>query len=86
MADPTWKLLTTVTDHPTALSLAEVLSREGILVRLVSEASVLGQAATTRIFVEASRLYRARTLISQQSFTDEELTQLATGEIEADEV
>ena len=75
---PTWKLLTTFTDHPSALSLAEVLSSHGIPVRLSSEASVMGWAATTHVFVEAHRHFRARTLLSDQAISDEELTRLAT--------
>jgi len=73
MNDPTWKLLTTLTDHPSALLLADGLSREGIAVRLMSDAMLLGQASATRVYVQAPQLYRARQLISQE-WSDEELT------------
>jgi hypothetical protein len=73
MTDPTWKLLTTLTDHPSALLLADGLSREGIGVRLMSDAMLLGQASATRVYVEAPQLHRARLLISQD-WSDEELT------------
>ncbi|HEY4215201.1 MAG TPA: hypothetical protein VGM84_27265 [Steroidobacteraceae bacterium] len=85
MGVPTWKLLTTFTDHPSALSLAEVLSSHGIPVRLSSEASVMGWAATTRLFVEAHRHLRARNLLPDQTLSDEELTGLATGTLGTDE-
>lgn len=80
MSETEWRLLTTLTDLPSAQSLAQVLSAEGIATRLASDASVLGQAAPTRLYVEATHSYRARRfLLTQRQFSDEELELLATG-------
>jgi hypothetical protein len=64
MSDPTWKLLTTLPDLPSAQSLAEVLSASGIAARVSSDAGVLGQAAPSRIYVGADDLRRAQEFIS----------------------
>jgi len=85
MTDPTWKLLTTLTDHPSALLLADGLSKEGISVRLMSDAMLLGQASATRVYVEAPQLRRARWIISQDNWSDEELAYLSVGELGAGE-
>jgi hypothetical protein len=79
MSETEWRLFTTLTDQPSAYSLAEVLQAEGIATRVVSDASVLGQAAPTRIYVAATQLYRARQCMTQRQFSDEELELLATG-------
>jgi hypothetical protein len=79
MSETEWRLFTTLTDLPSAQSLAEVLQAEGIATRVVSDASVLGQAAPTRIYVAATQLYRARQFMTQRQFSDEELELLATG-------
>ena len=49
MSDSEWHLLTTLSDLPSAQSLAEVLAAEGVVVRVMSDAGVLGQAAPSRI-------------------------------------
>jgi hypothetical protein len=46
----------------------------------MSDASVLGQAAPSRIYVDATHLHRARWFMAQRQFTDEELEFLATGD------
>ena len=80
MSETEWRLLTTLTDLPSAQTLAEVLNTEGIPTRLTSDASVLGQAAPTRLYVDATQSYRARRfLLTQRQFSDEELELLATG-------
>jgi len=80
MAAPEWRLLTTLPDLPSAQSLADVLRAEGIAVRVMSDAGVLGQAAPSRIYVDATQLYRARVSLSQRQFTEEELVVLSGGE------
>jgi hypothetical protein len=75
-----WRLLTTLSDLPSAQSLADILAAEGISVRIASDAVVLGQAAPSRIYVGATHFYRARTLLAQREFTDAELESLARGE------
>jgi hypothetical protein len=80
MAETEWRLLTTLPDLPSAQSLAEVLMDDGIVARVMSDASVLGQAAPSRIYVDATHLHRARWFMTERQFTDEELAYLATGE------
>jgi hypothetical protein len=80
VSETEWRLLTTLPDLPSAQSLAEVLMDDGIVARVMSDASVLGQAAPSRIYVDATHLYRARWFMDQRQFTDEELAYLATGE------
>ena len=85
MAAPEWRLLTTLPDLPSAQSLAEVLRAEGLDVRVMSDAGVLGLAAPARIYVGATQLYRARVSLSQRQFTDEELASLSEGGHPTDE-
>ena len=77
MAEPRWRLLTTLTDLPTAASLAQVLEAEGIAVRVSSDAGVLGQAAPSRLYVHAADYLRAQHSLAQRQFSDEELASLA---------
>jgi hypothetical protein len=81
MSLPRWRLLTTLTDLPTAQSLAQVLQSEGITLRVMSDAGVLGQAAPSRIYVEPQHYVRARHSLAQRSLSDEELESLAGGDI-----
>jgi hypothetical protein len=53
-------------------------------VRVDSDASVLGQAAPCRIYVNALQIRQARWALSQRSLSDEELTFLSTGEAPAE--
>src|SRR5256886_9288090 len=77
MSDSEWRLLTTLSDLPSAQSLAEVLAADGVVARVMSDAGVLGQAAPSRVYVAAPQLHRARWLLSQSMFTDLELAPLA---------
>ncbi len=70
MSDPTWRLLTTLPDLPSAQSLAEVLGASGIGARVSSDAGVLGQAAPSRIYVEAEQLKRAQEFIAAATFEE----------------
>ena len=79
-----WQLLLTISDVPSAHAYADVLAADGIDVRVDSDASVLGQAAPCRIYVDASQIRQARWALSQRSFSDEELTFLSTGELPAE--
>ena len=77
MSESEWRLLTTLPDLPSAQSLAEILGAEGIPVRVSSDASVLGQAAPSRLYVGATDFYRAKHSMAQRQFTDEELAVLS---------
>jgi hypothetical protein len=79
MSGTEWRLLTTLPDLPSAQSLADILGAEGLSVRVASEAGVLGQAAPSRLYVEAAQLQRARASLAQRQFTDEELAALSAG-------
>jgi hypothetical protein len=81
VSETEWRLLTTLPDLPSAQSLAEILIGDGVTARVMSDASVLGQAAPSRIYVDAAHLHRARWFMAQRQFTDEELDYLATGEL-----
>jgi hypothetical protein len=76
-----WQLLITLSDMPSGQAFAYVLASDGVAVRIDSDASVLGQAAPCRIYVDASQIRQARWALSQRSFSDEELTLLSTGEL-----
>ncbi|HEX2791219.1 MAG TPA: hypothetical protein VHN17_12375 [Steroidobacteraceae bacterium] len=76
-----WQLLITLSDVPSAQAFAAVLAADGIDLRVDTDASVLGQAAPCRIYVDATQVRQARWALSQRSFSDDELTYLATGEL-----
>jgi hypothetical protein len=67
-----WSLLTTLTDLPSAQSLAEVLGTAGITVRVSSDAGVLGQAAPSRIYVATAQLRRAEEFMAAGASAEEE--------------
>jgi hypothetical protein len=77
MSAAAWQVLTTLPDVPSAQSLAALLAAEGLTVRVSSDAGVLGQAAPARIYVAAEQLHRARFVLAQQQFSDEELAALS---------
>jgi hypothetical protein len=79
-----WQLLITISDVPSAHAFADVLAADGIDVRVDSDASVLGQAAPCRIYVDSAQIRQARWALSQRSFSDAELTFLSTGELPAE--
>jgi hypothetical protein len=85
MAEIQWKLLTCLWDVPSARVLTELLVREGITTRVVTDAVVMGEAAPCRIFVDAAQAHRARLLLSPEQLSENELTFLATGELPGDE-
>jgi hypothetical protein len=83
-ADTGWQLLTTLSDVPSAAVFAQALAADNVGVRVVSDANVLGQAAACRIYVERAQVHRARWAMAQRNFSDEELTRLSIGELQAD--
>jgi hypothetical protein len=81
MTDTRWRLLVCLSDVPSARILSDRLVAEGINPRVVTDAAVMGQAAPCRIFVDATEMYRARRLLTEEQLTESELTYLATGEL-----
>ncbi len=77
MSELEWRYLTTFSDFPSAQAFADAMRADGINVRLISEAPLLGQASAARVFVEASQLHRAQWIMSQNAMSDEELTLLS---------
>jgi hypothetical protein len=85
MSDTRWRLLVCLSDVPSARILTDQLAAERISTHVVTDAAVMGQAAPCRIFVDATQLFRARSLLSQEQLTESELIFLATGELTGDE-
>jgi hypothetical protein len=77
VSEPEWRYLTSFSDFPSAQAFAEAFRADGINVRLISEAPLLGQASSARVFVEATQFQRARWIMSQNAMSDEELTLLS---------
>ena len=86
MSETKWKLLTCLSDVPSARILTDVLAGEGITTRVVNDAAVMGQAAPCRIFVDSAQVHRAKRLMSEGQLTEPELIFLATGERTGEEV
>jgi hypothetical protein len=74
-----WKLLTTAPNAPSADALLRWLADHGVVSKIVSDTSLLGEFQLCRIFVEVTQAHRAQWLLAQRNFPDEELTFLATG-------
>jgi len=81
MTHTRWRLLVCLSDVPSARILTDRLVAEGINPRIVTDASVMGQGGPCRIFVDATEMYRARRLLTEEQLTESELTYLATGEL-----
>ena len=77
MSEPGWRYLTTFSDFPSAQAFADAFLADGIGVRLLSEAPLLGQASPARVFVESAQYKRAQWIMSQSAVSDEELTLLS---------
>lgn len=77
VSDTAWRYLTTFSDFPSAQAFADAFVADGIGVRLISEAPLLGQASPARVFVEAAQYHRAQWIMSHSAVSDEELTLLA---------
>jgi len=75
----TWQVLTTAPNPPAAQALADSLLAHGVATRVVTESSLMGEALPCRVMVDAALLHRAKWLMAQGQFTDDELAFLATG-------
>lgn len=81
---PKWHVLTTAPDLPSAHALVEVLVAQGISSHVVPDSTLLGQALPCRVLVDSALAHRARSILSQAQFSDDELTFLATGTVSCD--
>jgi hypothetical protein len=77
VSEAKWRYLTPFSDFPSAQAFAEAFLADGIRVRLISEAPLLGQASAARVFVEAAQFHRAKWIMSQNAMSDEELALLS---------
>jgi hypothetical protein len=78
MAPEGWDTAAVVSDALSAQALLGRLVAEGLPARLQTDTALLGVARQCRILVPTRLLLRARWLLWQTRFTDEELTELAT--------
>jgi hypothetical protein len=76
-----WQFLTTAPNAPSAHALVSSLAHNGVVSKIVSDTSLLGEFQLCRVFVDGTQLHRAQWLLAQRNFSDEELTFLATGGI-----
>jgi hypothetical protein len=85
MTQATWQLLTAAPNVPAAHVTISLLEGAGVACRLKTDSSLLGEARSCVILVEAGLLQRARRILAEASFTDAELDFLATGRHACDE-
>jgi hypothetical protein len=85
MAADAWVLLTTAPNMPTAKALAGALIAEGVACNVVADTILLGEGQPCRIFVDPKQLRRAKWLLLQGEFTEEELAFLAVGNLPVSE-
>ena len=79
-----WKFLTTSPNTPLARALIDTLTGCGVACNMVSDTTLLGECQRCDVYVQDTQLHRARWLLAQATFTDEELTFLATGCLSGD--
>lgn len=85
MTDATMQLLTTAPNVPTARVLASLLESRGVPCYLKSDTSLLGEARECALFVEASYMRRAKSVLAEAIFTDAELEFLSTGQLSCED-
>jgi hypothetical protein len=81
-----WQFLTTAPNVPSAHALLSWLADYGVVSKMVSDTSLLGEFQLCRVFVEVTQAHRAQWLLAQRNFSDEELTFLATGGVAPGEI
>lgn len=79
-----WEIVAVVPDTLSAGALLGLLASEGIRARVQADSELLGAARRCRILVPRKVVHRARYLLWQTRFSDEELSALAMGEPESD--
>jgi hypothetical protein len=78
MSSNGWDTAVIVSDTISAHAVLGRLSSEGVAARVQCDTALLGAARQCRILVPAALLRRAKYILWQSSFTDEELAHLAT--------
>lgn len=79
MDSPDWETVAVLADTVSAGVLMGRLAAEGIRARLQADTAILGEARQCRVQVPANRVHRARCVLWQTSFSDDELAALALG-------
>ena len=79
-----WELFKTVDDRGTAEMLAELFKSNDIPTRIDYGALQAGIDGV-RVYVPAELAHRARWILTDQGFSDEELSYLATGKLPDDD-
>jgi hypothetical protein len=80
MSSSGWDTAAVVSDTLSAQALIGRLHSEGVPARLEADTALLGAVRQCRILVPARMLHRAKYVLWQSSFTEEELASLAIGE------
>jgi len=78
MSRSSWETAAVCSDELSAQALLGRFAAEGVPARLEADSALLGASRSCRILVPARLLHRARWVLSQSSFTAEELEALAT--------
>jgi len=81
LSEPQWEAVASFSDLPSANVLAERLRGDGFPTIVISDSNLLGEARQCQVRVPAELARRARWLLAQSQFTDEELNYLATGKL-----
>jgi hypothetical protein len=80
-----WQTVASLSDAPSAQILAQRLIFEGVPARVMSDPHLLGEGRNCDVQVPSPLVHRAKWLLAESQFTDEELNFLATGELGAGE-
>ena len=80
MTDKHWEIAAVVADTLSAQALLGLFASEGVPARRVTDSELLGAARQCRILVPTAMIHRARCVLWQTRFSDEELAALAVGE------
>ncbi|HTX06702.1 MAG TPA: hypothetical protein VMD06_12835 [Steroidobacteraceae bacterium] len=80
-----WDVAAVVADTLSAEALIGLFASEGVPARLQSDTALLGAARQCRILVPRDMIQRARCVLWQTRFSDEELAMLAEQTVGADE-
>ena len=79
-----WQAVASLSDVPSAQILAQRFIFEGVPARVVADANLLGEGRNCEVQVPSPLVHRAKWLLAESQFTDEELNYLATGKLGTD--
>jgi hypothetical protein len=82
--DQEWQTVASLSDAPSAQILAQRLIFEGVPARVMSDPQLLGEGRNCEVQVPSALAHRARWVLAESQFTDEELNYFATGELGTD--